>query len=114
MEAAALEFELQSNVDTERVPPSLLTFHLLHIYRESLTNVIRHAQATRVEVRIRVDSQRLSLQVQDNGVGISEAQTGGRGLGNRRSRAEELGGKLTVEAASPGTRLVLDVPITGG
>ena len=55
--------------------------------REALSNVVRHAGATAVDVEVGVDHSEVVLRVRDNGKGISEeARTGaGRGLGNLRS-----------------------------
>lgn len=88
----------------ERVRP-----HLLAVLREALTNVARHAGATRVDVAVQVGDD-IAAVVEDDGVGIT---VGGRrsGLRNLRQRAESLGGTLTVTAgADGGTRIVWRVP----
>ncbi|HVC13963.1 MAG TPA: GAF domain-containing sensor histidine kinase [Acidimicrobiales bacterium] len=96
--------------------PDFVTDHLLFTIREALTNVGRHAQASRAEVRLRVDESTLSLEVVDDGRGIATAPdgqgTGGLGLANLRRRAEKLGGELSVEARdSGGTSIVWRVPL---
>jgi signal transduction histidine kinase len=84
--------------------------------REALSNAARHANASWVNVTVDAGSDgMLTVQVTDNGTGIPEA---GRrsGLRNLASRAEKLGGELSLEpadpgAAAPGTRLVWRVPL---
>lgn len=81
------------------------------IVTESLTNVVRHARATRVEV---------SLDLSDDGVGPGDATApgGGRGVGVRsmRERASELGGSLTIAADGldgRGTVVTARLPVGG-
>jgi signal transduction histidine kinase len=96
-----------------------LTDDLLAVLRESLSNIARHAHATKVEVDLVVDDRHdtpgstwLTLQITDNGVGIGA--TGRRsGLANLNRRAQRHGGTLTLTPAEPhGTRLRWSVPLT--
>lgn len=87
--------------------------HVLAVLGESLTNVARHAHATRVDVILRTDGRQVVLTVADNGVGIG-AGSRRSGLRNLTDRAEECGG--TMELSSPkegGTLLVWRVPVLG-
>lgn len=61
------------------------------IVREALTNVLRHAGATKCSVRLRVEAG-LWIQVHDNGTGMMPGQPSGVGMVSMRSRAAELGG----------------------
>jgi two-component system, NarL family, sensor histidine kinase DevS len=82
------------------------------VLRESLTNVAKHAQATRVRVRIHAGKQRLHLTVIDNGVGLGQS-TRRSGLENLNYRAERQGGYLEVgDAAEGGLRLRWSIPIS--
>jgi signal transduction histidine kinase len=85
------------------------------IYQETLTNIIRHARATRVDVRLAEDSGALVLTVQDNGRGISEeeiANTRSIGLVGMRERAMLIGGEITLQGApGKGTTMTLRVPL---
>jgi signal transduction histidine kinase len=79
--------------------------------RESLTNVARHAQASRADVDLTVAAEELTVTVTDNGVGISP---GGRhsGLTNLRHRAETRGGSFDISpGTATGTRLTWKVPL---
>ena len=79
--------------------------------QEALTNVRKHAHASRVDVRLDyADPDGVRLTVQDNGVGTAEAD-GGFGLLGLRERAQLLGGTLQVTtAAGRGLLLELEVP----
>jgi two-component system, NarL family, sensor histidine kinase DesK len=77
--------------------------------REAVTNVVRHAQASHVEVRLRPDS----VEITDDGIGTASADAGdGQGLAGLRRRAEALGGRLTVGRRDdrPGFRVRVEVP----
>ena len=84
---------------------------VLKVSREALSNVSRHAQATRVEIALGVADRRLTLTVDDDGVGFG--RTGSHsGLDNAAARAAALGGGLDLDL-SPlgGARLVWSVPL---
>jgi signal transduction histidine kinase len=81
------------------------------VAQEALTNVVKHAQATAVDVQLRLAGEQLELEVRDNGVGASADAGGGHGVGNMRTRAEQLGGHLDVQNGQPGTRVTVHVPL---
>jgi ligand-binding sensor domain-containing protein/signal transduction histidine kinase len=80
-------------------------------FKEILHNIVKHAEASRVSIRIEVGSHQFILRVQDNGHGFDPAQaTSGHGLRSLRRRAVELGGQLTTESGhGKGTTIVLTV-----
>ena len=87
---------------------------LLPTLREALTNIGRHAHATRARVRLSVAGRLLHLEIADNGRGFvgPPAPGGGMGLPNMRHRAELLGGTFQVtHPATGGTTLVWEVPM---
>ena len=83
------------------------------IFKETLHNITRHAQATRVEIALSIAQHRLELTVQDDGCGFDAARAGdGHGLRNMVRRAQGLGGTLTVTSGDgTGARLALSVPL---
>lgn len=87
---------------------------LYRIVQEALTNIVRHARATQVDVMLKVRSDQLVLVVEDNGVGFDPFQTmpGERlGLLGMRERAEMLNGQLTIESApGKGATIVVEIP----
>jgi signal transduction histidine kinase len=90
------------------------------IYRglqEALSNLVRHSEATRIDVALEVRDGKLFLSIQDNGVGFDAAAmfsapasvASGIGLRSIRETAQELGGRLEVESGPYGTKLVVSV-----
>jgi signal transduction histidine kinase len=81
---------------------------VLAVLREALSNVARHARATRADIRLSVENGVLRLTVLDDGVGIDESATAGYGLGNMASRAARFGGTASVRKRADGDGTVLD------
>lgn len=77
---------------------------------EALTNVVRHASATTVDIGIQVVDGRLTLTIEEDGTGGADASRGS-GLAGLQQRAAIVGGRLEVSSPAGGpTRLVLSVP----
>jgi signal transduction histidine kinase len=95
----------------ERLPAELETA-LYRVAQEALTNVARHARATRVRVAIAALGGELRLDVEDDGVGLPArgAATGGTGLVGIRERVRALGGELTL-LSRRGVHLSVHVPL---
>lgn len=122
LEAQAQEFEdrtgIRCIVVLPREPLALDSEHstaIFRIFQESLTNVARHAQATRVNARLEIQENQLILVVQDNGRGFDEAQLGGRrslGLVGMQERAFLLNGEFKIEGVpGSGTKVTLRIPL---
>jgi two-component system nitrate/nitrite sensor histidine kinase NarX len=85
--------------------------HVLQVVREALTNVEHHAHARRAEVRLAIEQGRIRVTVDDEGIGISQAEPPMHhyGLAIMRDRAATLGGTLNVtRRAEGGTRVELE------
>jgi signal transduction histidine kinase len=85
---------------------------LLRVAQEALTNVLKHARATRVEVRLHQIGDMLEMEVEDDGRGLGIAPRQGHGLGNMGARARRLGGELEMRSGASGTCVVLRLPMT--
>jgi signal transduction histidine kinase len=72
------------------------------IVAEALTNVVKHAGAERVDVRLSAGETALDVVVTDDGRGIDASVTAGVGLLSLRERAEELGGRCEVVCPDTG------------
>ena len=87
------------------------------IVLEALTNVIRHAQAHHCALRFSTSQHdsygNLQIEIVDDGIGLPRDLRAGVGLRSMRERAEELGGKLTIESQPNATRVLAMLP-TGG
>ena len=105
------EVRFSGPVDTEG---GAVDDEVLAVLREALSNVARHAHAASVAVEVSVHEGRLTLEVIDDGVGISgQGRAAGSGLANIAARADRLDGHSRVESAPPGgTRLWWSVPLT--
>jgi PAS domain S-box-containing protein len=96
----------------DQLVPVEVTAELLRVLREAVSNVARHARASKVEVVLVVQDGEVVLAVTDDGVGIGNGPTAGNGLANMANRAEQLGGAFNVIRAGPaGTVLTWRVPL---
>jgi two-component system NarL family sensor kinase len=94
--------------------PQAVEVGLYRIAQEALQNVLRHADASRVTVRLEASPDRVRLTVQDDGRGFAaEAPNAGRfGLLGMRERTRLLGGTFQIESSpGEGTRLTAEVPL---
>jgi signal transduction histidine kinase len=100
--------------------PADVGIQLLRIIQESLTNVRKHAGASKVWVRFEQDGNQVRISVEDDGQGFDPAQIAGKGrqyfgLQIMRERAESVGGDLELDSRSgQGTRVVIRMPLTPG
>jgi signal transduction histidine kinase len=121
LDAAGISFGWieSDNLELAELGPRA-TLNILRIMQEGVTNVVRHAQATRVEINVAFDPIRgaLALTLADNGKGIGDAEQthAGKGLRNMRTRADQVGGILNISSApddAAGTLVTLTVPCDG-
>ncbi|MBL8387454.1 MAG: hypothetical protein JNK17_04505 [Hydrogenophaga sp.] len=118
LQAARIELEWQ----VQEVPPipGLEARGVLHVFRclqEVFANVLKHAQATRVAVRTVHEGDHVELSVCDDGVGLGRFDgqvSAGRGMGNIRLRAAELGVDVRFEDGRPGTCVRFRFPLRPG
>lgn len=94
-------------------PDAEVGLAVFRIVQEALTNVARHAHATRVDVTLRGDARGVTLTVVDDGLGLApEANARRHGMVGMRERALAVGGALTVSPATPhGTRVDASLPL---
>jgi len=99
--------------------PSDIETACFRIVQESITNILRHANAKKVLVTLELQQNTLSLEIRDDGIGFDVAATRQRaiqglscGILGMQERAEFLGGTLNVESATGGgTRLRVIFPL---
>jgi signal transduction histidine kinase len=112
------EIRLHLNLHYDgKLLPEGLRIALFQVYRESLNNIQKHAQATKVEVRFAMEEERALLEVHDNGVGfhlpsewVELARHGHLGLVGIQERIEAAGGRVSVNT-SPGVGTTLQVVV---
>ena len=84
---------------------------IFRIVEEALHNVIKHAKATLVEMRVQFDSDNVKLTIRDNGRGFSNEEKPGRGLRIMRDSARVIGADFNLaSSASQGTLIKLTIP----
>lgn len=111
--SVALTFDLLQLPDDLALTPAR-TLSLMRIVQEACTNVLRHAQATRMRVSAEQDAQGLRILVEDDGRGFDPDQAiaaGHHGLSNIRRRAQALNGTVTWTPLHPGTRVELRLAV---
>jgi PAS domain S-box-containing protein len=122
LESQAQEFESRTGIRcTVALPQELFTLDadtstaIFRIFQESLTNVARHAQASRVEARLEQDDNRILFQVFDNGKGFDPEEAKTRkslGLVGMQERALLLHGDFKIQGVpGGGTTMTLTIPL---
>ena len=115
LEADGVEVDFRSPdaaaINRVSMPPDQRR-HLLLILKEAVTNIVKHAGATRVTIEVALEPRRLRLVVADNGGGFhSDVHRSGHGLPGMRRRAQQLAGTVEVQSTpGVGTTIVVSVP----
>ena len=95
------------------IPPDL-RHNIFLAFKESVNNVVKHARANEVKIRLRLNGDTFTMEVEDDGRGPAEAATkqGRNGLRNMRKRMEDVGGEFILEPGEGrGTRVRLTAPL---
>lgn len=96
-------------------PPHAVQSTAFRIVAEALTNIRKHAHATRVGVTVRVESNMLLVEVRDDGVGMDQRpdheRPGHVGLRTMADRAAAIGGETTVRSSASGTTVSARIPL---
>ncbi|WP_260954625.1 PAS domain S-box protein [Pseudomonas citri] len=90
---------------------------IFRVIQESLTNVSRHAQASRVEIHLEHDAEHLQIEVRDNGKGFDPRQLpkGTLGMLGMRERGHMFGGTVTIDSTpGQGARVRVNIPFQAG
>ena len=83
-----------------------LAQHVLAVLQEALSNITRHANASKVDVSMVIVDGLLVVAIADDGVGMRDGASGGRGLDNLRARASRVGGDVDWDQPSTGGTVV--------
>ena len=112
-EATSIRVDFEAPLADERLPAEVETT-LYRIVQEALTNIVKHAEASRVSILLVRSSGSATVVIEDDGQGFkpAEVRDGGLGIIGMRERVELHEGRLTVESApGSGTTLVAEVPL---
>lgn len=111
-----IRIDVKTRGEERRLPVSLETA-LYRIVQEALTNIWKHARATKASVTVTFEARRCGIQIADDGVGFELANVGATdqgehlGIAGIRERAEMLGGTLRIASVpGAGTTVVVTVP----
>ena len=99
--AAGVAVSLEVQGDRRPLPASV-DLAAFRIVQESLTNIVRHAEAGSAKVQLTYGNGELTLQIDDDGLGTGAQAAGGSGLAGMRERATALGGELEAGAQPTG------------
>jgi len=98
----------EENVSTE------VRHHLFLVVKEAMNNIVNHAKATEVRLKITTNEHDVCIMIEDNGRGFDQVPDNGcaDGLRNMRQRIEEIGGKFDLQSkVTSGTRIVVTTPL---
>jgi signal transduction histidine kinase len=112
-EATEIHVDVEARLGEERLPAEVETT-LYRIVQEALTNVVKHADATKVSVLLVRRNATATVVIEDDGKGFDpdHVREGQVGLLGMRERVELHDGRLTVESVpGSGTTLVAEVPV---
>jgi PAS domain S-box-containing protein len=98
----------------DKVHDASLATALFRITQESMTNIVRHAQARHVFISLKTVDEQLVLSVRDDGVGYMVPRKGGVGLASMQERARAMGGVFQVgrHGDGPGTEITVSLPLS--
>ena len=112
-----LEIKLSMPEDFGRLPKEIELI-MFRMVQESLTNVLRHSGAKSCEIQIDRTAQRVTLEIRDDGKGISEEKLAainegrsGVGIRGMRDRVRHLNGELHVRSTGAGTTISIALPL---
>ena len=102
-------------INKEIIITPILRQNIYLIFKESITNVVKHSSASEVHILVRKKNNTLMVKVQDNGEYTTATKpdglsSSGLGLSNMKMRAKRIGGELSIETDS-GFAVVLKIPI---
>lgn len=113
----AINFRAHNDIKSRRLLNDGIAKDILLIYKEAITNVLKHAQASQCVLTIKKSENTIIFQLMDDGVGISpeiiessshRSNPNGMGLSNFFERAKRIGGKISIDSElDKGTRITL-------
>ena len=112
-EQSGIAVDVQANLDSARLPEEVETA-LYRIVQEALTNVAKHAGASRVSIVVTRRGGSVTAVIEDDGQGFGASGGSGKGLGlvGMKERVGLLGGRLAIESTEgAGTTVVAEVPV---
>ena len=114
LRAHGMDFDLSVSGASDQPGPGLFPgMSLLRVFKEVLTNIVKHSGASRVVVLVEFTKTAFRLTVRDNGCGMGATPGPGRGQANMAARIQELRGTMACRSEQ-GTELVFEIPLPVG
>ncbi len=89
-----------------------LELGIFRIFQEGIRNIIRHSQATGIEITIELETNQINLEIKDNGHGFDKEKThSGLGIMGMKERSELLGGTFEINSTESGTIISISIPL---
>jgi signal transduction histidine kinase len=111
MRRSALDVELTIDGDIDSLPDKHRTC-VYRVIQEALTNCVRHARASRIEITLSTDASYLHVRVADHGIGMPAGiRRTGLGIRGIEERVKELGGTVTISGKGGGTIIAAHLPL---
>lgn len=96
------------NINTHHLLHSMIRKNIFLCLKETLTNILKHAQATETAIIISIiEGKTLSILIQDNGIGFSQKNSLGNGIRIMEKRMKEINGTFYIESTNKGTIITL-------
>lgn len=112
-----IKINFNHNLDQEDIFEKNVEHALYRIIQEALTNVLKYAQATKLDIQLMAYNDRVIVTLDDNGVGFDlhtiDLSKSGFGLRSMKSRADSVGGYCQVDSSKGrGTHILINIPIS--
>jgi signal transduction histidine kinase len=108
--AIAFSLRIDGDPSYDEGPGVLPGIDLLRIYKEALTNVVKHAEAGQVEVLLQFEAACFRMTIRDDGKGLGATSVPGRGLSSMEARIRDWGGRME-RLAEAGTVFLFELPL---
>ncbi|MBO6620972.1 MAG: hypothetical protein JJ892_03935 [Balneola sp.] len=112
-ESKGISYEIELDNSIEGLKNYRIRQDLWLIFKEMVTNVVRHSKASRSAIKLLKKDKTLILEVEDDGVGLSQSdQMKGSGISNLKYRANKMGAYLSIQQVKPrGTKWILEIKL---
>lgn len=113
LQSSNMDYQIIESIDKSIPISGIKRRNIILILKESLTNILKHAEASKVEVQLESDDKFLKIQIKDNGKGfnVKEISSSGYGLNSIDKRIAELKGSFDLDSNEEGSSLAFEIPI---
>ena len=103
----SIQFQLEKSIEKDIRLPFYWSKQLIFIFKEAMTNALKHSNCSKVKLRFYFSKQDLQIELEDDGKGIADAVlNSNNGLNNMRQRAKKIGAYLSIDTqAKHGTKI---------